>query len=91
MQMLVNKDFSHGFEVRAAYTWSKTTSAGGDSIYAAPIDAYNYSLMRGLAGQDVPHLFVFSYVWDIPGFRTAPRVPRTILSGWTLSGIFPIG
>jgi hypothetical protein len=87
MQVLVNKNLSNGFEVRGAYTWSKTTTAGADSIYASLIDAYDGSMMRGFAGQDVNHLFVVSYVWDLPGFRKSSAVPRLLLSGWTLTGI----
>lgn len=50
------------------------------------MDAYNYRLMRGLAGQDVPHIFVVSYIWQIP-VRADRGVMGAVFGGWSLSGI----
>jgi hypothetical protein len=87
LQVLLNRHFSRGFQLRAAYTFSKTTTAGCDSLYCAPMDSYNYRLTRGLAGQDVPHIFVVSYMWEIPAFRKTGGAVGAVLGGWTLSGI----
>lgn len=87
LQVLLNRQFSNGLQLRAAYTWSKTTTAGCDSLYCAPMDAYDFSLTRGLAGQDVPHIFVLSYLWEIPAFRSTGGVAGAILGGWNLTGI----
>lgn len=86
LQALLDRRLSKGFLVRAAYTFSKTTTAGCDSIYCSPMDAYNYRLMRGLAGQDVPHIFVVSYIWQIP-VRADRGVMGAVFGGWSLSGI----
>jgi Carboxypeptidase regulatory-like domain len=87
LQLLLNRQYSSGLQLRAAYTWSKTTTSGCDSLYCSPMDAYDYRLTRGLAGQDVPHIFVVSYLWQIPGFRGSGGVAGAILGGWTLTGI----
>jgi hypothetical protein len=87
LQMLVHREFSQGLQFRAAYTFSKTTTNGCDSLYCSPTDSYNYRLTRGLAGQDGPHIFVVSYIWEIPAFRQSRGIARTALGGWTLSGI----
>jgi hypothetical protein len=87
LQVLLQREFSQGLQFRAAYTFSKTTTHGCDSLYCSPLDAYNYGLTRGLAGQDVPHIFVASYIWAIPAFRQTRGVAATLLGGWTLSGI----
>jgi hypothetical protein len=87
LQVLLDRQFANGFQVRAAYTFSKTTTAGCDSLYCAPMDSYNYRLTRGLAGQDVPHILVISYLWDIPGFRNQATLAGRLLGGWTLAGI----
>jgi hypothetical protein len=41
----------------------------------------------GLAGADVPHIFVVSYIWEIPAFRSAKGALGAALGGWSLSGI----
>jgi len=87
LQMLVHREFSQGLQFRAAYTFSKTTTNGCDSLYCSPTDSYNYRLTRGLAGQDGPHIFVVSYIWEIPAFRQNRGIAGTALGGWTLSGI----
>ncbi len=87
LQVLLDRQFANGFQVRAAYTFSKTTTAGCDSIYCSPMDSYNYRLTRGLAGNDVPHIFVVSYIWEIPAFRSSRGVAGAVLGGWSLSGI----
>jgi len=81
LQVLLDRQFANGFQVRAAYTFSKTTTAGCDSLYCAPVDSYDYRLTRGLAGQDVPHIFVISYLWAVPGFRNQTTLAGRILGG----------
>jgi len=51
------------------------------------MDSYNYRLTRGLAGNDVPHIFVVSYIWEIPAFRSRAGIAGVLLGGWSLSGI----
>jgi hypothetical protein len=87
LQVLFQRHLTSGLQLRAAYTFSKTTTVGCDSLYCSPMDSYNYNLTRGLAGQDVPHIFVASYVWQIPAFRNASGWTKAAFAGWTLSGI----
>jgi hypothetical protein len=87
LQVLVNREFARGLQLRAAYTWSKTTTHGCDSLYCSPVDSYTYSLTRGLAGQNVPHIFVVSYLWQIPWLRDNRSAAGFLLGGWGLTGI----
>ena len=46
------------------------------------------SLNRGVADWDVPHHVALNAVWDLPKPSTQMAVPRFLLSGWELGGIF---
>ena len=45
------------------------------------------ALDRGLSDIDHPHVFSFSYVYDLPKLQTGHRVLRAIVNGWRTSGL----
>lgn len=51
------------------------------------MDSYNYRSTRGLSGNDVPHIFVVSYIWELPVFRSQSGVVGAALGGWSVTGI----
>jgi hypothetical protein len=91
-QFTVDKRFSHGFNIRGAYTLAKTidTQSGfryNSSLFTNP---FNFAFDRGLANFDVTHRVVISGVWDLPldlPFRNGNSVLRKITEGWEASGI----
>ena len=86
MQLTANKRMSHGLTVLASYTWAKSIdNASGDS--AAATNPYDFSFDKGLSVQDIPHRFVASAIWRMPGLRNQPRLVREVLGGWTINGI----
>lgn len=90
LQLTVDKRFSHGFNLRGAYTLAKTidTQSGfryGSSLFTNPFDQ---RFDRGLANFDVRHRLVISGLWEIPwnkpfhgGFL------KKLTEGWQLNGI----
>jgi hypothetical protein len=90
LEVKLEKRLSHGLSLLVGYTWSKlidTASSVFDaSILAGPVanfpvaDSYNPRLERDVSTGDIPHNFVASFVWDVPG-----RGP--VLGGWQISGI----
>jgi hypothetical protein len=79
----VEKRFSHGFSVLANYTWSKMIDDFGSSGTTNP---FNRRFDYGISNDDIPHLFHFSAVWQIP--RTSLHgVAGAIVNGWGLTGL----
>ncbi len=87
-QARVEKRFSAGYTVQAAYTWSKFMEATGFLNGADPTPA------KVISDQDFPHRLSLSWIWELPfgrGRKWAAQVnPVTakIISGWQVQGIF---
>ena len=90
LQVSVDKRFSRGFSILASYAWSKSLDyeSVNDGINGfASSYPFNFSAWRGPANANVPERFVTSFVWDLPGPRTASPVARILARDWRLSGI----
>lgn len=81
LETSVQRRFTNGLSVNAAYTWSKSIQT-----------AYGQYFTRGLSGFDVPHRFVFSYVYELPFGRNKPLLSTglgaALLGGWRSSGVY---
>lgn len=76
-------------ELTAAYTWSKTltdTSGNGDTVDTGE-DPFNRHANYGPATFDRRHIFVATYDYHLPFFKSMNSVGKAILSGWEVSGI----
>jgi hypothetical protein len=94
MTARLEKSYSHGFTLSAAYTLSKliASTAESNSWVIGPSNAlYNPKYNRGLDANDTPHRLVFSHMWDLPaGFGKAhfsKGIPARVLGNWQFSGI----
>src|SRR5262249_54296993 len=86
MQAQMRRLMKGGGQLNIAYTWSKViTDASGYN--EAPMDSYNFKLDRGLATYDRRHIFVFSYVYPLPFWRTGAEWYKKAFGGWQLSGV----
>jgi hypothetical protein len=91
LQWNLEKRFSHGYSILTNYVWSKLLETGWSQD---PFDLVTRE--TALGGDDVPHNFKFSNVWEIP---TAPMtgVADKVLNGWQVNAIvvwqsgFPFG
>lgn len=94
LQISLNKQFSHGLMLNAAYTRAYNESYGdGDLLLQNPPQDNNN--LRGDIGPtpyDVPNVFTFNYVYDLPTphFASSNRAGSLILGGWEWSGIITI-
>ncbi len=97
-QFKVQRPFSKGFTMLLGYTWSKAIDDTGGTFVGeadrggAFQDSYNRRNERGLAGQDIRHRFVVSYVYELPfgkgkSFLTTGRAADLVLGGWQINGI----
>jgi len=83
-QASVQKRFSRGLQLQAAYTWSK--SLDWASSFEETVNPFNYKASRALSLFNSAQRFVINYVWAIP----APRYngfAGKILDDWQISGI----
>ncbi len=85
LQATVRKQFSHGFTMQAAYTWSKDLTDLYDSV-ANSNNASNLSQQWGPAVFSRPQRFVVNYSYDLP-FGTHTGITGKLLEGWNISGV----
>jgi hypothetical protein len=89
-----------GFEIRGAYTWSKTIDNGdtlnGSAAANAPglvMDARNINRDRGLATFDVRQLMAISGTYELPFgpgrhfFSDGGGFAKKLVEGWAIDGI----
>jgi Carboxypeptidase regulatory-like domain/TonB dependent receptor-like, beta-barrel len=97
LQVSVNQRFNHGLTFQGVYVWSKNIDIGagevngGDNANLSPNPWFfdpNYG--RGLSDWDVPQHFALNVVWNVPSPHFQMALPRYLLSGWQLGGIFTV-
>jgi hypothetical protein len=86
LQLNVEKRFSRGLQLLANYSWSKMIDNFAPPNTGNNANPYNRGLDRGLSNDDVPHIFHFSSVWEVPAPKAHGFVQRA-LRGWQLSSI----
>jgi outer membrane receptor protein involved in Fe transport len=100
LNIRLEKRFSSGFTFLTNYTWSKNieSNGNGDSSFnqnggtTLPLDTYNLWRERSYAPLDVPHVFNFSYGYELP-FGAGKRwlggrgAANWFLGGWQINGI----
>jgi hypothetical protein len=89
-QAQVNKRFSQGLSVLAAYTLSKSIdSSSTDNLGATVANPFNLRDERGRSDWDRRHAFVASWLYT-PPIRFDSRLANSLLAGWTFTGIHTI-
>ena len=98
LQFKFEKRFSNGLQLLATYVWSKTIDYSSDSGNGAPnigtIDPNNWRSMRAISQYNIPQVFQFTYVYQLPFGRgmhfgsTMNPVLDAIVGGWQTTGIW---
>jgi hypothetical protein len=92
----IEKRFSQGFSLLAAYTISKTLDAAvgnGGSVRpggvtdTGVINWYNLRADRSKGVEDVPQRLVLTALWQLPRAKHGPAVEWFLLGGWQLNAI----
>jgi carboxypeptidase family protein len=83
-QASLEKRFSHGLQLQAAYTLSK--SLDWASSFEETVNPFNYKSSRALSLFNSKQRFVINYVWDLP-FRKYSGFAGKVINGWQFSGI----
>ena len=93
LQARLERSFRNNFLYRATYTFQKTVdntnsevfaTTSGNSVGSNPFDR---KADRGVSDFDVPHVFTFSGIWNIPSLGSS-RFLKAVTSGFLLSGIW---
>ena len=90
LQVSLNRRFSRGLTLGVAYTWSHLLTT---NPYDRGLSAYDTSDLKQSYGDSVlntPQMFVMSYVYDLPFFKSQSGFAGHVLGGWELSGIVTI-
>lgn len=91
----VEKHFSQGFSLLAAYTFSKMLDLGDNTVQLRPGEAsgtavqnwYNLGAEKSLSLINTPQRAVLTALWAIPTGGISNRVLHAVVSGWQLNGI----
>jgi hypothetical protein len=94
LQATANKNFSHGLQFQASYTWSKsiddasdfnTTIQANDNSFAQ--NTSRLAAERAISNFDIPHRILLTSLWQIPFFRGRRGVTSKLLDGWGLESV----
>ncbi len=92
-QVTLNRRFSHGLQVLAAYTWSRyfdQTSNLENSAFNFPgINPFDPRSMWAPSQNDAPQRFVVSWTYTMPFYSLTHRW-RKLTDGWNLVGIYTL-
>ena len=84
VQASLEKRFSHGIQMQAAYTFSK--SLDWASSFEETVNPFNYKASRALSLFNSAQRFVINYVWALPTGKHNGFAGK-VLDDWQLSGI----
>ena len=84
LQASLEKRFSHGLQMQAAYTFSK--SLDWASSFEETVNPFNYKASRALSLFNSAQRFVVNYYWDLP-VRKYSGFKGKVLDDWSMSGI----
>lgn len=93
LQLTLQKRFSHGFQLRANYTFSKAIDDGSDFTQAQqPSNPYNGRAERSRSYEDQRHRFTFTGVWDLPYRRASGgnALVKSVLGDWSIATLWVV-
>jgi hypothetical protein len=92
LTVILRRHMSHGLQVDAHYTWSRTrdiatnSNSGGQTM-----NNYDIQADYGPAIWDVPHRFVASYLYDVPFLKNSSQpILKYVVAGWQIGGVTTI-
>jgi len=96
LQFNVIQQLRRGVTVQGVYVWSKSIDNGtneysaGESGGMGPTYAFDQNLDRGPSEFDITQHMSANFVWQVPSLHSGMVVPRFLLSGWELGGIYTV-
>jgi hypothetical protein len=94
LQVNWNRRFQGGFTLLGSYVYSRAidleSNDGNSGLASQATDPFDWNFDKGLAGFNVEHRFVNSFIWNLPIFRGSKGVERALLGGWSVNGILTL-
>src|SRR5581483_2199561 len=97
LQTKVTHRMSHGLQAQLSYTWAHSIDDSNDPLAPAagnrgfPRNSLKLSEERGNSDNDIRHVAVINYIWDVPFGKgksvLSNGVVGKIFEGWQFSGI----
>jgi hypothetical protein len=88
LQLSVNKRMGRGLQINGSYTWSHALDEGsGLQLFYNGNNPLDPRSAYGNAGFDRTHVFVISYLYQIPTVSRFTGFANQIINGWGISGI----
>jgi len=90
LQVGVTKNLSHGLQVNAAYTYSHTLDEGsgiGSGLFFNGNNPLEPRTSYASADFDRPHVFIISYLYNLPKLKEASGFWDVVANGWGISGV----
>jgi hypothetical protein len=93
LQVVVNRRFSKGLQLLAAYTWSRffdqTSSLESNAFNFPGVNPFCAKCMYAPSANDAPHRFVVSYSYTLP-FYSLTHKWRRLTDDWNVIGIYTL-
>jgi len=93
MQVTLNRHFSKGLQVLAAYTWSRyfdqTSSLEGNAFNFPGVNPFDPRHMWAPSQNDAPQRFVISWTYTLPIYHFTHKL-RPLTDGWNIAGIYTL-
>jgi hypothetical protein len=93
LQAEINRHFSNGLQVQAAYTWSRyfdeVSSLEGSAFNFPGVNPFSPANMYGPSQSDAPQRLVVNYNYTLPFYKFGHRWKR-LTDDWNLSGIYTL-
>jgi hypothetical protein len=93
IETVFERRFSRGLQARVAYTFSKLHNNGSENAQGS--DGANATVQNpanplewALSADDVPHVFLTGFTWEVPGSASwSSGLAKALLAGWNVSGV----
>jgi hypothetical protein len=88
LQIGLRKRLSRGLQIAASYTWSHSLDEqSGLGLFFNGNDPTQPKLSYGTSAYDRTHVFITSYLYELPNFTKANSWAGEVVNGWQLSGL----
>ncbi|MGC2398516.1 MAG: carboxypeptidase regulatory-like domain-containing protein [Acidobacteriaceae bacterium] len=90
LQASLNRRFSKNLTVELGYTWSRLLTTNPQDRALGTYNTYDLKQSYGPSTLNTPQMFIASYVYDLPFYRSQNGFAGRVLGGWEISGITTI-
>jgi hypothetical protein len=90
LQVGLEKRFSHGFQARSNFTWSKVidlSASGNLAVQGGLANPFDIGFNRGISQLNVPYVSTTYFVYTVPSLNSWNAIGRNLLAGWEVSAI----